>query len=490
VLRALVTRRGRVLRALRHGAPTADCLFRDVQADGRSALKLWNANGAGGALLGAFNVQGAAWDRGRRRNAHTQSAGRSVLAALSPLDVPPLLEAAAAAAAAADADGAAGEAAPALSVAVWQHRAKTLSVLRVSAAELRARRDAPAAPAAPAVTLGERRPIERPAARRDGLLFGRRVGGGGGGGGGGGAAVEAAAASAGAPARGEASAPASEPAAERAAESAASGESGEGSRVQCGLEAEAEAEAERAAVVELVLEPGGWELFSLAAVHTLDAPAGRRGARQPRPHDGGGRGGGEGRTAAAAAGAAAAAAAASAGAEREVEWACIGLRALLNAGGAVLEVSLHRPTDPRATAALRRAAVGVRALRLRPPLQLQRAARAPPRRARAEQLRRWLAPLASGARRRARAKAVGLASVRGTGELLCLCTSRPLAVALVQRAPALDAQGQGDGEGAAEGGGRSPSWTHNARTGELVVWLPDEGPADADEPLWQLVVTL
>ena len=62
LLRRLVLPDGTVLRALRPGRPTRDCLFADVATDGKTALKIWNENRAGGAVVGAFHVQGVRWN--------------------------------------------------------------------------------------------------------------------------------------------------------------------------------------------------------------------------------------------------------------------------------------------------------------------------------------------------------------------------------------------------------------------------------------------
>jgi len=86
VLKRLVLPDGSVLRAKLPGRPTCDCLFSDVVGDGMSALKIWNRNAKNG-VLGAFNIQGAAWDRQKRVNAlHTQAPG-TVEGVLRPSDV-------------------------------------------------------------------------------------------------------------------------------------------------------------------------------------------------------------------------------------------------------------------------------------------------------------------------------------------------------------------------------------------------------------------
>ena len=67
LLRRLVLPDGTVLRARLPGRPSRDSLFSDVGRDGVSALKIWNANEVGG-VVGAFNVQGVAWDFRTREN--------------------------------------------------------------------------------------------------------------------------------------------------------------------------------------------------------------------------------------------------------------------------------------------------------------------------------------------------------------------------------------------------------------------------------------
>ena len=68
LLRSLVLPDGSVLRC-EHGAkPTRQSLFDDPNADGATALTLWARNAVTG-VLGAFNVQGARWDRATRRRA-------------------------------------------------------------------------------------------------------------------------------------------------------------------------------------------------------------------------------------------------------------------------------------------------------------------------------------------------------------------------------------------------------------------------------------
>ena len=66
VLKQLVLRDGSVLRALRPGLPTADCIFCDPLRDRGTALKVWSVNAHTG-VLAVFHLQGSSWDRQRRR---------------------------------------------------------------------------------------------------------------------------------------------------------------------------------------------------------------------------------------------------------------------------------------------------------------------------------------------------------------------------------------------------------------------------------------
>lgn len=66
LLRQLVLPDGTALVANQPGRPTRDILFTDVNADGETALKVWNMNDVTG-VLGLFNVQGARWDRATRK---------------------------------------------------------------------------------------------------------------------------------------------------------------------------------------------------------------------------------------------------------------------------------------------------------------------------------------------------------------------------------------------------------------------------------------
>jgi len=91
VLKRLVLPDGSTLRAKLPGRPTRDTLFADVIGDGSSALKIWNHNPVNG-VLGAFNIQGAAWDRKTRRNLKTNETPGSVEAVLRPSDVEALVD--------------------------------------------------------------------------------------------------------------------------------------------------------------------------------------------------------------------------------------------------------------------------------------------------------------------------------------------------------------------------------------------------------------
>ena len=62
LLKKLVMPDGSILRAQLPGRPTRDCLFADVGQDETSALKVWNQNKAGTGVVGAFHVQGVAWN--------------------------------------------------------------------------------------------------------------------------------------------------------------------------------------------------------------------------------------------------------------------------------------------------------------------------------------------------------------------------------------------------------------------------------------------
>jgi len=85
LLRRLVLADGRVLRALLPARPTADTLFEDPQRDGRSLLKVWNAN-AHTVVVAALHVQGSAWSRERRRFVRHDDAPPPLGCRVSPAD--------------------------------------------------------------------------------------------------------------------------------------------------------------------------------------------------------------------------------------------------------------------------------------------------------------------------------------------------------------------------------------------------------------------
>ncbi|CAN6165573.1 unnamed protein product [Urochloa humidicola] len=87
VLRKLVLPDGSVLRARLPGRPTRDCLFTDPARDGNTLLKVWNAN-ACGAVVGAFNCQGAGWCRVARRTRVHDATPRTLTGAVRAADVP------------------------------------------------------------------------------------------------------------------------------------------------------------------------------------------------------------------------------------------------------------------------------------------------------------------------------------------------------------------------------------------------------------------
>lgn len=86
LLRKLVMPDGSLLRARQPGRPTRDCLFADVTADETSALKIWNVNRHGG-VVGAFNVQGVAWNFDTHENEVLDSSPSSVTTGVKPYDV-------------------------------------------------------------------------------------------------------------------------------------------------------------------------------------------------------------------------------------------------------------------------------------------------------------------------------------------------------------------------------------------------------------------
>lgn len=90
LLRRLVLPDGSTLRARFHGRPTRDCLFTDVFRDRKTVLKIWNMNAVTG-IVGAFNVQGAAWDVKRRSYFAHDSNPPALRVAVCPEDVPGLV---------------------------------------------------------------------------------------------------------------------------------------------------------------------------------------------------------------------------------------------------------------------------------------------------------------------------------------------------------------------------------------------------------------
>ncbi|WIA40450.1 hypothetical protein OEZ86_013807 [Tetradesmus obliquus] len=105
LLRRLVLPDGGVLRAALPGRPTRDCLFADVLRDRQTLLKVWNANPVVG-IVGVFNLQGASWDRQRRKFHVHDKRGSTLTTAVTPGDVETLRQPAHSSAAAdADADG-------------------------------------------------------------------------------------------------------------------------------------------------------------------------------------------------------------------------------------------------------------------------------------------------------------------------------------------------------------------------------------------------
>jgi raffinose synthase len=86
LLRKLVMPDGTLLRAQEPGRPTRDCLFADVTADEKTALKIWNVN-PGGGVVGAFNVQGVAWNFDTNENEVLNANPSSVTTEVKPHDI-------------------------------------------------------------------------------------------------------------------------------------------------------------------------------------------------------------------------------------------------------------------------------------------------------------------------------------------------------------------------------------------------------------------
>jgi len=116
LLQKLVLPDGSVLRAKKAGRPTRDCIFADVGKDGTSALKIWNINressfGKGiGGVVGAFNVQGVAWNFEINDNEVIDASPKPVRALVRPHDV----------------DSLRGIQGP---FVIWSHRTKSIKIL-------------------------------------------------------------------------------------------------------------------------------------------------------------------------------------------------------------------------------------------------------------------------------------------------------------------------------------------------------------------------
>jgi len=116
LLQKLVLPDGSVLRAKKAGRPTRDCIFADVGKDGTSALKIWNMNRestsakGNGGVLGAFNVQGVAWNFETNENQVLDASPAPVTAFVRPHDVDSLRAI----------DG---------PFAIWSHRTQSMKIL-------------------------------------------------------------------------------------------------------------------------------------------------------------------------------------------------------------------------------------------------------------------------------------------------------------------------------------------------------------------------
>lgn len=86
LLRKLVLPDGGILRCAQPGRPTRSNLFSDPNSDGESALTVFNLN-THTAVLAAFNVQGARWDRTRRQFRGDAASALPVTAVLGAADV-------------------------------------------------------------------------------------------------------------------------------------------------------------------------------------------------------------------------------------------------------------------------------------------------------------------------------------------------------------------------------------------------------------------
>jgi raffinose synthase len=110
LLKKLVLPDGSILRAQLPGRPTRDCLFADVGTDGTTALKIWNQNKAGGGVVGAFHVQGVAWNFDSNKNDVLDASPPPLTASVKPYDVETLRN----------------HKGP---FAVWSHRSSSLEIL-------------------------------------------------------------------------------------------------------------------------------------------------------------------------------------------------------------------------------------------------------------------------------------------------------------------------------------------------------------------------
>ena len=87
LLRRLVLPDGSVLRAKYPAKPTRDCLFKDISRDRKTVLKIWNKNAVTG-IIGAFNVQGSAWNVKQRNYFAHDTNPPALKVSVKPGDVP------------------------------------------------------------------------------------------------------------------------------------------------------------------------------------------------------------------------------------------------------------------------------------------------------------------------------------------------------------------------------------------------------------------
>lgn len=88
LLKKLVLPDGSVLRASKPGRPTRDTLFTDVGQDRQTALKIWNVNsGSNGGVVGAFHVQGVAWNFDKHKNEVVNKSPQPIVVKIKPFDV-------------------------------------------------------------------------------------------------------------------------------------------------------------------------------------------------------------------------------------------------------------------------------------------------------------------------------------------------------------------------------------------------------------------